>query len=150
LTSSNFTIRFKGSSETSDGTQDSWKIDATLLHVWSTLIYDYVLRIVNQVSDNWTINLRVYDSSNIGRLSSLNISLHDGASSNQIAVSDGSIVKSEGDAYSLVGGVGVTVYISMSNLSATTSGTSSIYAYLKILTPNTSIYMQYIIVFEIT
>ena len=35
LTSSTFTIRFKGGTETSDSNQDSWAIDATLLHVWS-------------------------------------------------------------------------------------------------------------------
>jgi hypothetical protein len=35
LTASTFTIRFKGSSETNDATQDTWRIDATLLHVWS-------------------------------------------------------------------------------------------------------------------
>ena len=34
LDSSTFTIRFKGSNETSDIIQDNWKIDATLLHVW--------------------------------------------------------------------------------------------------------------------
>jgi hypothetical protein len=35
LTSSTFTIRFKGASETADTTQDNWEIDATLLHVWT-------------------------------------------------------------------------------------------------------------------
>ena len=35
LTSPTFTIRFKGSIETADATQDSWGIDATLLHLWS-------------------------------------------------------------------------------------------------------------------
>ena len=35
LTSSTFTVRFKGGTETSDSTQDNWEIDATLLHVWS-------------------------------------------------------------------------------------------------------------------
>jgi hypothetical protein len=35
LTSTTFTIRFKGGDETSDTLQDSWDIDATLLHVWS-------------------------------------------------------------------------------------------------------------------
>jgi len=34
LDSSTFTIRFKGGTETSDTTQDSWKIDASLLHLW--------------------------------------------------------------------------------------------------------------------
>jgi len=31
-----FTIRFKGSSESADGVQDSWRIDAVLLKVWPT------------------------------------------------------------------------------------------------------------------
>jgi hypothetical protein len=35
LVSSTFTIRFKGTSETADATQDTWEIDATLLHVWT-------------------------------------------------------------------------------------------------------------------
>ena len=34
LVSSTFTIRFKGSVETGDATQNSWAIDATLLRVW--------------------------------------------------------------------------------------------------------------------
>jgi hypothetical protein len=36
LDSSTFTIRFKGSSEAADSIQDSWGIDATLLHIWPT------------------------------------------------------------------------------------------------------------------
>lgn len=35
LVSSTFTMRFKGSTETADATQDNWAIDATLLHVWT-------------------------------------------------------------------------------------------------------------------
>ena len=35
LTSPTLTIRFKGGTETNDLTQDSWAIDATMLHVWS-------------------------------------------------------------------------------------------------------------------
>ena len=35
LVSSTFTIRFNGSIETADGTQDNWAIDTTLLHVWT-------------------------------------------------------------------------------------------------------------------
>ncbi|PVX24473.1 MAG: hypothetical protein CW691_07530 [Candidatus Bathyarchaeum sp.] len=35
LESSIFTIRFKGVSEANDSIQDSWNIDAALLHVWS-------------------------------------------------------------------------------------------------------------------
>ena len=35
LVSSTFTIRFKGATDTADAIQDNWKIDATLLHVWT-------------------------------------------------------------------------------------------------------------------
>jgi hypothetical protein len=35
LLTANVTIRFQGGAETSDTVQDSWNIDATLLHVWS-------------------------------------------------------------------------------------------------------------------
>ena len=35
LTSSTLTIRFKGNSESSDSTQDSWNIDSTVIHTWS-------------------------------------------------------------------------------------------------------------------
>jgi hypothetical protein len=138
-----------GGNETGDPTQDSWNIDATLLHVWTAETYDYVLKVVNQVEDNWTVNLQVYDNSSISRLSSLNISLHDGTSNNQIAVSGGSIVKSEGDPYNLPGGVNSTIYISMSNLLATAIGTSYIYVHLKVQVPNTSTYSLYVIIFEI-
>jgi len=36
LDSSTFTIRFKGDAEISDDVQDSWRVDSTLLHLWST------------------------------------------------------------------------------------------------------------------
>jgi hypothetical protein len=36
LQPSNFTIRFKGTNETSDSVQDWWQIDATILTVWPT------------------------------------------------------------------------------------------------------------------
>jgi len=35
LDASNFTIRFKGGTETFDYTQDTWDVDAVLLHVWT-------------------------------------------------------------------------------------------------------------------
>ena len=149
LTSSNFTIRFKGGNETGDATQDSWNIDATLLHLWTgNSTYDYVLQVVNQVEDNWTINLQVYDSSNITRLSKTTISFHDGNSSDQIIVSNGGISQSEGPPYNLAGNA--TIYISMSNVQASSSGTSYLYVYLKILVPDKSTYSLYVITFEIT
>ena len=151
LTSSTFTVQFLGGTETGDTTKDSWNIDATILHVWTSGgTYDHVLKVVNQIANNWTLNLQVYNSSNIGRLLSLNISLHDGTSSNQIAISGGSIVKSEGEPYNLPEGTGSTIYISISNLQATTTETSYLYVYLKIQVPNKSTYILFIIVFEIT
>jgi hypothetical protein len=114
--------------------------------------YDYVLKVVNQVPppDAWNISLKVYDSSNIDRLLNATISFYDGASSDQIIVGNGNITQSEGPLYNLPGGVGSTVKISMSNLQASTSGTSYLYVYLKILVPDTTTYSLYIITFEIT
>jgi hypothetical protein len=112
--------------------------------------YDYVLKIVNQVTSNWTVNLQVYNSSRIDRLSSLNISLYDGGSSNQIAVSGGNITESEGEPYNLLGGVNSTICMSMSDLEATTSDISYLYVYLKIRVPDTSTYNLFTLTFEIT
>jgi hypothetical protein len=148
LNSSNFTIRFKGNTETGDTTQDRWKIDSTLLHVWTEGPYDYVLKVVNNVADAWNVSLRVYTSANVSRLSNLTISFHDGSSSDQIIVNNGNITQSEGALYDLLGNA--TVYIKISNLQSSTAGTSCLYAYLKILVPNTTNYLLYIIAFEIT
>ena len=109
--------------------------------------YDFVLKVVNQVSNSWKVSLKVYSSSNIARMSSTTISFHDGSTSNQIIVSGGSITQSEGSEYDLLGST--TIYISMSNVQAPTSGTSYIYVYLKVLKPNTSTYSLFIITFEI-
>jgi hypothetical protein len=112
--------------------------------------YDYVLRIVNQDPKAWNVSLRVYGSSNIARLSSTIISFHDGTPSDQIVVTNGSITQSQGPLYSLPGGAGSTIYVSMSNPQASTTGTSYLYVYLKVLVPNTTTYSLYAITFEIT
>lgn len=149
LTSATFTTRYKGGNETNDTVQDSWQIDAALLHVWTESTYDYVLQVVNQVADNWTINLRVYDTSNIvPRLLKTTMSFHDGTSSDQIIVNDGSVTQTGGPPYSLTGNA--TIYISMSNLQATATGTSYLYTYLTIQVPSKSTYTIHIITFEIT
>jgi hypothetical protein len=149
LTSATFTIRYKGGTETGDTNQDSWQIDAALLHVWTESTYDHVLQVVNQVDDNWTINLQVYDTSNIvPRLLKTTISFHDGTSSDQIIVNDGAVTQTEGPPYSLTGNA--TVYISMSNLQSINAETSYLYVYLKIRIPNTTTYLLYVITFEVT
>jgi len=113
----------------------------------STSYYN-VLKIVNQVADGWKINLKVYNSSNVERLSSATISLHDGTTSDQIIVSGGVITQSEGTSYDLAGSA--TIYISMSNLQATTSETSNLYVYLKAQIPGSGIHLQLQITFQIT
>lgn len=113
-----------------------------------TISYDYVLKIVNQVTDNWKVNLEVCSSSNIGRLSNLTISFHDGSTSDQIIINNGIITQSVGPQHDLLSSV--TIYISISNLQATNSEISYLYVYLEILAPNTSTYNLFIITFEIT
>lgn len=76
------------------------------------------------------------------------ISFYDGSTSNQIIINGDIITQSEGPQYDLLGSA--TIYMSISNLQATTTDTSHLCVYLKILVPNTSTYNLFIIVFEIT
>jgi Concanavalin A-like lectin/glucanases superfamily len=43
LTSSNITLRFIGGTETGDSSQDTWQIDAALIHVWNSVPANYTL-----------------------------------------------------------------------------------------------------------
>jgi len=149
LNSSTFTIRFKGGNETSDTTQDSWNIDATLLHVWTIETYDYVLRVNNTDASSWQIRLKKYADSNINRLENCTIYFHnstDGAS-NQIYIQNGVYINQTGSWYDL-GGL-ETIYIAMT-AQANSTGTSYVRVYLEILTVGTTTYAQYVIAFEIT
>jgi hypothetical protein len=110
--------------------------------------YDYVLEVVNQVGSNWTVYLSVYDSSNIGRLSNCTVSFHDGSPSNQIQISGGAITQSTGPQYALPGSS--TIYISINNLQATSTGTSYLYVYLIILPSNMSPFNVLHITFQVT
>ncbi len=149
LDSSNFTIRFKGSIETGDTTQDNWNIDTTLLHVWSVeTTYDYVLQVNNTVADSWQIRLKKYSEFNINRLQNCTIYFHNGGSdSRQIYVNEGSYEQQFGNWYDLA--ASSTYYIAVT-VSTNSTGTSYIYTYLEILVPDTKTYNQYIITFEIT
>ena len=110
--------------------------------------YDYILKVANQVAYAWKINLKVYDSFNIVRLTNTTISFHDGTSSDQVIISNGNITQSEGTIYNLTGNV--IMYIKIGNVQANATGTSYLYTYLKILVPNTSTYSLFIITVEIT
>jgi hypothetical protein len=61
LTSSTFTIRFKGGNETNDTVQNSWNIDATLLHAWyneytAEIEFTGSSNIENWTQLDWTTN----------------------------------------------------------------------------------------------
>ncbi len=151
LTSSNFTIRFKGGTETGDASQDSWDIDAALLYLFTSVetTYDYVLRVNNTVTGSWEVRLKKFDHFTIGRLQNCTIYFRNAtnANSTQIVIDNGSFSQTEGSWYNLTSLE--TIYIAMT-VEASSTGTSYIYAYLEIRTPNTTTYLQYKIAFEIT
>jgi len=109
--------------------------------------FDYVLKAVNQYSDNWNIRLKAYDQSNIGRLSNCTIYFHDGGVSRQIYILNGEYSEQFGNWHDISGLS--SVYIAV-EVSATSIGTSYVYAYLEILVPGTSTYNLMLIMFEIS
>jgi len=151
LTTSNFTIKFKGGNETNDTSQDGWKIDAALLHTctFTEKTYDYVLRVNNTVTDAWEIRLKKYSDSSVSRLQNCTIYFHnftDGASA-QIAVENGSFESEMGPWYDLDSLE--TIYIAMT-VEANSMGTAYVYAYLEIRAQSTNTYVQYKVAFEMT
>jgi hypothetical protein len=113
-----------------------------------TTIYDYVLKVANQVVDAWKIRLRAYNQSNIGRLSNCTVYFYDGSGiSRQIYILNGAYNQTYGNWYDLTN-LGI-VYIAMA-VSATITGTSYVYTYLEVLIPGISTYNLMIITFEST
>lgn len=110
--------------------------------------YDYVLKIVNQVSDSWKIRLRAYGQTDIARLYNCTIYFHifNGASS-QIIIINGSYSQQQGDWYDLTGLS--TACIAMT-VSVSESGTSLVYTYLEVLFPDTTTYNLMDLTFEIS
>lgn len=110
---------------------------------------DYVLRVINQVSDAWEIRLKAYSQSNIARLNNCTIYFRnstDGTSS-QVSITSGSYTQQTGAWYDL--NSLATVYIAL-GLQASDSQVSLVFVYLEILTPNKTTYAQYVLTFEIT
>ena len=107
-----------------------------------------VLRIVNQASNNWTISLALYDSSNVERLVNATIILQNGSNNDQITINNGNTTQAQGQPCDFA--TNVTAHVSIMNLQATNNHTTSqLYTYLKILTPDTSTYDLLTITFEI-
>lgn len=112
--------------------------------------YNYVLKIVNQISDSWQIRLRAYSQSNIARLNNCTIFFHnatDGTSS-QIYIISGSYTQQTGPWYDLPSSPAER-YIALT-LEASSSETSFVYVYLDVLVPDKTTYIQYVLTFEIT
>lgn len=116
----------------------------------SAASYDYVLKLVNKVTNAWNTSLVIYSSSNIDRLLNATIVYHDGTSSNQIVITNGTVTQSVGQLYNLPGGNGTTIYISVSNLLASTTATSYLYVYLGLFPASSSPFNVYRITFQVT
>jgi hypothetical protein len=136
LISSTLTIRFKGSIEIADATQDSWKVDAALLQVW-TNNYDYVLSSTSQKAYDQNITLTLYNFSNIYRLSNCTIWFHDGTQSVQIKITDGVVTQSSGPIFALPAGSFryIAAYVQQSS-----PGTSTLSIRLEAKTQNSIVY----------
>jgi hypothetical protein len=153
LTTSNFTIRFKGGNETFDNaTQDTWGIDATLLHVWTEAgsgsgDFDYVLNMTEKHNSNWKVRLKAYDNSSLSRLDNCSIYIYDGSNSTQIIILNGTYNQQTGPWYDL--NASDTEHIWM-HVETSSAGTSYIYTYLEIRVPNSTVYARYTITFVIT
>jgi hypothetical protein len=136
LTSSTFTIRFKGSTETGDTTQDSWNIDAAILRVW-TKTYDHILNAKSQKAYDQNITLTLNNYSNINRLTNCTLWFHDGIQSVQIKIINGVVTQSSGQNYLLPAGSSryIAVYVEQSSL-----GTSILHLRLEAKSQNSIVY----------
>jgi hypothetical protein len=112
--------------------------------------YNYVLKIVNQVSDAWKIRLTAYSQSNIGRLNNCTIYFRNSSdgTSRQIYIQNGAYVTQIGPWYDLPASPAER-YIAIT-LDASATGESYVYVYLEILIPDKTTYARYILRFEIT
>jgi hypothetical protein len=116
----------------------------------SSSTYDYVLKIVNQVSDSWKIRLRAYSQSNIARLNNCTIYFHNATdgTSGQIYIISGSYTQQTGPWYDLPSSPAER-YIALT-LDASSSEVSYVYVYLDVLVPDKTTCAQYTLTFEIT
>jgi len=148
--SGNAKIRVTGVFSTTSQYQQKANQVKLLYSSTSSANYDYVLKIVNQVSDSWKIRLRAYSQSNIARLGNCTIYFHNATdgTSGQIYIISGSYTQQTGPWYDLPVSPAER-YIALT-LEADSSEVSYVYVYLDILVPDKTTYAQYILTFEIT
>jgi hypothetical protein len=130
-----------------------WYTGQTSDHNWQVIelpdAYDYVLRASNTVTSSWQIRLHSYSDSGIDRLKNCTIYFRrsSGETSSQIVVSNGSLTVQTGPWLSVTNSE--IIYVAMT-VQANSTGTSNVYTYLEVLTPGTTTFAQYVVVFEIT
>jgi hypothetical protein len=136
VSSTELYIRFVGTSESSDTTQSTWEIDATLLNV-KTDTYDYILSAASKKAYAQNITLTLYSYSNINRLSNCTVWFHDGSQSVQIAIINGVVTQTSGTNYALPAGSSryIAAYVQQSS-----PGTSTLSIRLEAKTQNTIVY----------
>jgi len=127
-----------------------WAVSVAAFRPAAASNYNYVLKIVNQVSDLWKTRLKAYSESNIGRLNNCTIYFRNSSdgTSRQIYIESGAYVNQTGPWYDLPASPAER-YIVVT-LQANNSQVSYVYVYLEILIPNKTTYAQYVITFEIT
>jgi len=135
---------------TLSGSED-WAVSVVAFKPAGSSNYNYVLKIVNKVSDSWKIRLKAYSNSSLSRLNNCTIYFRSSAdgTSRQIYIQNGAYVNQTGPWYDLPGPINTERYIVVS-LQANNSQVSYVYVYLEILIPNKTTYAQYVITFEIT
>jgi hypothetical protein len=122
-----------------------------LLYILSSSAnYDYVLKVVNQVSDSWKTRLRAYSQSSIARLDNCTIYFHNATDGTlgQIYIISGSYTQQTGPWYDLPSSP-AEIYVALT-LEASSAEISYVYVYLDVLVPDKTTYVQYVLAFEIT
>jgi signal peptidase len=112
----------------------------------SLATYDYVLKITNNNSDSWLVNLKAYESSNIERIQHAIISFHNGSTSSQIIIDNGVITQTEGQMLELSNS---TIHIKITELLVNSPGDSFLYIDLTSRLQDSDIYLKYFITVEI-
>ena len=112
----------------------------------SLLTYNYSLNIISNNSA-CEVKLEYYSCAGLEHVNTT-ITLHDNSSSSeQITISGGNI--SQTNEYCTLAS-NATIYIGVSNLIENSQGTTTLNAYLRMKTPNTTTYTLYVITFEFT
>jgi len=128
-----------------------WAVSVVAFKPAAPSNYNYVLKVVNNVSNSWKIRLKAYSNSSLLRLNNCTIYFRNSSdgTSRQIYIENGAYVNQTGPWYDLPTPSLTERYIAVT-LDADNSQVSYIYVYLEILIPDKTTYAQYVITFEIT